>query len=288
VSEEKKESGRSWFGSVVSGTSRVLRSLFPPAPPGPAEADPRALLRAEDVPRNLAILPLRNAVFFPGGDIPLAIGRKKTCTLIREAVRDSEVIGVLTQRRVEAMDPGLQDCYAVGTVGRVVKLLKHGRDSYSMVVRGLARFRVLELTQEIPYLRARVEPVEDRPLSGAAAGAKVQALGHQLREVAHEVFNLVPQLPRLPPEGRAQLRAIDDPGHLANMSAANLETPVEEAQAVLEAVDLGARIELALGIVSRKRDLLRRSAQADAAAKGEGPGFLRLLPSPRDPPEGTG
>ena len=59
-----------------------------------------------DVPGELPILPLRNSVFFPGGVLPLAVGRKKTIALIKEAVRDDSLIGVVSQRRAEDEDPG--------------------------------------------------------------------------------------------------------------------------------------------------------------------------------------
>ena len=67
---------------------------------------PPGLIAKEDIPAVLPILPLRNSVFFPGGVLPLAVGRQKTIALIKDAVRDEQVIGVVTQRRAEEEDPG--------------------------------------------------------------------------------------------------------------------------------------------------------------------------------------
>jgi ATP-dependent Lon protease len=266
VSDEKKEPRRGWLGRAL----RALRSSSPFARAAP----PAAALRGEELPEVLAVLPLRNAVFFPGGQLPMAIGRRKTARLIREAVRDHEVIGVVSQRSAEVADPRLADLYPVGTVARVVKLLKMGEDGYSMVMQGLARFRVLELAQEIPYLRARVGPLEDRLPSGVAEVAKVRALGLQLREAAREVFGLMPQLP---PAVVDLLRLVERPGDLANMVAANVSAPQEEVQAVLEATDVEARIRLVQELLVRKRALLR------SGANGDQPKLLRLVPSPEDP-----
>ena len=119
-----------------------------------AMGPPPALINKDDIPQVLPILPLRNSVFFPGGVLPLAVGRQKTIALIKDAVRDDQLIGVVTQRRAEEEDPGASDLYAMGTVARIVKLLKMGEDNYSLVVQGLARFRVLDLVQETPYLKA--------------------------------------------------------------------------------------------------------------------------------------
>src|SRR5450755_720097 len=95
---------------------------------------PTGLMSKEEIPQVLPILPLRNSVFFPGGVLPLAVGRAKTIALIKDAVRDDQVIGVVTQRRAEEEDPAAADLHAVGTVARIVKLLKMGEDNYSLVV----------------------------------------------------------------------------------------------------------------------------------------------------------
>src|SRR6476659_6121908 len=135
------------------------------AAPMASPMSPPGLINKEDIPQVLPILPLRNSVFFPGGVLPLAVGRQKTIALIKDAVRDDQVIGVVTQRKAEEEDPGASDLYAMGTVARIVKLLKMGEDNYSLVVQGLARFRVLDLVQETPYLKARVFAVDDTAAS---------------------------------------------------------------------------------------------------------------------------
>jgi ATP-dependent Lon protease len=92
----------------------------------PTAMAPPGLINKDDIPAVLPILPLRNSVFFPGGVLPLAVGRQKTIALIKDAVRDDQVIGVVTQRRAEEEDPGASDLYSMGTVARIVKLLKMG------------------------------------------------------------------------------------------------------------------------------------------------------------------
>src|SRR5450432_864146 len=151
------------------------------------------LINKEDIPAVLPILPLRNSVFFPGGVLPLAVGRQKTIALIKDAVRDDQVIGVVTQRKAEEEDPGAADLHQMGTVARVVKLLKMGEDNYSLVVQGLARFRVVEFVEESPYLKARVEAVQE---GGAdAENVEVEALGISLKKLAREVIEMMPELP---------------------------------------------------------------------------------------------
>jgi ATP-dependent Lon protease len=229
----------------------------------PAMGVPPALIAKEDIPQVLPILPLRNSVFFPGGVLPLAVGRQKTIALIKDAVRDEQVIGVVTQRRAEEEDPGAADLYTVGTVARIVKLLKMGEDNYSLVVQGLARVRVLDLVQEAPYLKARVEPVEDRT---AVDDVEVEALAINLKKLAREVIELMPELPAAATE---LVDSITHPGHLADLIAANVDVPIEEKQQVLETVDLKARMKLVLELLNRKREILKLSNKIDSAVKGE-------------------
>lgn len=225
---------------------------------------PPGLIDREDIPAVLPILPLRNSVFFPGGVLPLAVGRAKTIALIKDAVRDEQVIGVVTQRKAEEEDPGAADLYTVGTVARVVKLLKMGEDNYSLVVQGLARFKVLELVQETPYLKARVDPVEDSKTD--VEDVEVEALAINLKKLAREVIELMPELPAAATE---LVESITHPGHLADLITANVDVPIEEKQQVLETVDLKARMKLVLELLNRKREILKLSNKIDSAVKGE-------------------
>ncbi len=229
----------------------------------PTTMTPPGAINKDDIPAVLPILPLRNSVFFPGGVLPLAVGRQKTIALIKDAVRDDQVIGVVTQRKAEEEDPGATDLYNMGTVARIVKLLKMGEDNYSLVVQGLARFRVMELVQESPYLKARIEPVDDKT---APDNVEIEALTINLKKLAREVIEMMPELPAAATE---LVESITHPGHLADLIAANVDVPIEEKQAVLETVDLKARMKLVLELLNRKREILKLSNKIDSAVKGE-------------------
>ncbi len=244
------------------GDDKKKGGAQPPVATTPSMGAP-VLIAKEDIPQVLPILPLRNSVFFPGGVLPLAVGRQKTIALIKDAVRDDQVIGVVTQRRAEEEDPGASDLYSMGTVARIVKLLKMGEDNYSLVVQGLARFRVLDLVQESPYLKARIEPVEDKT---SVEDVEVEALGINLKKLAREVIELMPELPAAAVE---LVESITHPGHLADLVAANLDVPIEDKQGVLETVDLKARMKLVLELLNRKREILKLSNKIDSAVKGE-------------------
>ena len=221
------------------------------------------LIQTDEIPRELSILPLRNSVFFPGGVLPLAIGRRKTIALIKDAVRDDQLIGVVTQRQAEEEDPRLSDLYGMGTVSRIVKLMKLGEENYSLVVQGLARFRVLEEVQQSPYLKARVEPADD---TTSEVDTEVEAAGLTVKKMARQVIELMPELPAAAVE---LVESITHPGHLADLLAANLDIPVEWKQRVLDTVDLKLRLRLALDLLTDKREILLLAQKLDAAVQAK-------------------
>lgn len=222
-----------------------------------------ALLGQDEIPPVVPILPLRNSVFFPGGVLPLAVGRQKTIALIKDAVRDEQLIGVITQRRAEEEDPTAESLYSIGTVARIVKLLKMGEDNYSLVVQGLARFKLDELIQQEPYLKARISPVSEAQSTG---NVELEALGINLKKLAREVIELTPELPAAAID---LIESISHPGHLADLIAANVDVTIEEKQSILETVDLNARMQLVLELLNRKREILKLSSKIDSAVKGE-------------------
>ena len=229
----------------------------------PAAKGPPALIDKADIPQVLPVLPLRNAVLFPGGVLPLAVGRQKTIALVEDAVRDQRLIGVVTQRRQDEEEPGATDLYTVGTVTRIVKLVKMGEDKRSLVVQGLARVRVLDLVQERPYLTARIEAMEDRT---PVDELEVEALASSLKKLARGVIELMPELPSAATE---LVDSITHPGHLADLIAANLDVPIEGKQQVLETLDLEARMKFVLGLLARMKLVLELVARKPELARAQ-------------------
>ena len=229
----------------------------------PAAKGPAALIDKADIPQDLPLLPLRNAVLFPGGVLPLAVGRRKTIALVEDAVRDQRLIGVVTQRRQDEEEPGAADLYTVGTVTRIVKLVEMGEGKRSLVVQGLARVRVLDLVQERPYLTARIEAMEDRT---PVDEVEVEALAISLKKLAREVIELMPELPSAATE---LVDSITHPGHLADLIAANLDVPIEGKQQVLETLDLEARMKFVLGLLARMKLVLELVARKPELARAQ-------------------
>ncbi|HEY3500236.1 MAG TPA: endopeptidase La [Polyangiaceae bacterium] len=203
---------------------------------------------------RIAVLPLRNSVLFPMSVVPINVGRPRSVRLVEDLVgNDSALVGVLTQRSAETVEPTFEDLYSVGTLARVVKVIRLGPSNYSVVLNGLGRFRLLTPHGLEPYMRAEVQRVPEPagPVEGLAD------LGQRLRERTREVLALMPNLPK---ETASILDNVREPGALADLIASNF--PEEQAgitvrQGILEAFEVGKRVELVLAMVERQLEVLR-------------------------------
>ena len=107
---------------------------------------------------ELPILPIRNAVLFPGAVAPFDVGRVKSVALVEDIDNlPVPVIAIFAQRDASTDDPAYEDLYHVGCAARVLKALKHSSGNYSLILQGLGRIRLDKVLQEAPYLKAKIE-----------------------------------------------------------------------------------------------------------------------------------
>ncbi|MFH1719443.1 MAG: endopeptidase La [Planctomycetota bacterium] len=188
------------------------------------------------LPEVIGILPIRNAVAYPGTVTPLAIGRKASKTLLAEATPNESVIGLLTQRNPETDRPDFNDLYSVGTAATILKVTKLPQGSIHVLVHGIARFKVLEKVATKPYLKAMVEALAVK----IRMSKKLQALIVSVRQAANRVIELSPNVPE---DASILLENIEDPSALADFLAANLSLEIEKKQKLLEELDATKRLE---------------------------------------------
>ncbi|HEY7513904.1 MAG TPA: LON peptidase substrate-binding domain-containing protein, partial [Vicinamibacteria bacterium] len=115
----------------------------------------------QDVPPELAILPLRDTILFPHAILPLAVARESSVALVHDAVRERKVIGVITQRDPAVDDPVESDLHRMGTLTHIHKMFKFPDGSLRLVVQGVQRFRLLQVTQYRPFLKATLELIKE-------------------------------------------------------------------------------------------------------------------------------
>jgi ATP-dependent Lon protease len=213
------------------------------------------------------ILPLRNSVVFPASVVPINVGRPRSVRLVEDlAGHERAVVGIVSQRDAEVDEPRFEDLYAVGTVARVVKVLRLGPNNYSVVLHGLARFQIAQHVALEPYMRARVRRIAE----DLDRDVEIDALGASLREGMRHLLSLMPNLPR---ETAGILDNVRESGALADLIASNLapeQATVADKQKILETFDPRARVRAVLGIVSRQLELLRVKKEVSSMIADEG------------------
>ena len=201
----------------------------------------------------LVIVPLRNAVLFPGVMSPISIGRASSVAAAQEAARSEKRVGFLLQRDPEKNELTPDDLHWVGTVGQVVRYLTN-EGTHHLVVQGQSRFRVLEFLDGWPFLVARVAIVE----TPEETSSDIEARFLQLKERAVEAIQL---LPNVPDELVGVVQAMTSPALLADMVANLLDAKNEDKQAVLESFDLKGRLDKVLALLSERVEVLKLSKE---------------------------
>ena len=213
-----------------------------------------------DIPEVLPLLSLRNTVLFPGVVIPISVGRDRSVRLIKEANKAEQVIGVVSQKEDDTEVPGPNDLNAVGTVARIMKMLKMPDGTNTVILQGQQRFTWDEVIQEEPYLKARVSSYGgiEEPLPEKESQAMVESL----RDLAAELIEMNPNIPT---EAAEAVKGINRLGFLVNFIGSNMQVKVDDKQRILEEVDLGKRAQTVLELLHKEKHML--SLKQDIHAK---------------------
>ncbi|WP_338378630.1 endopeptidase La [uncultured Flavobacterium sp.] len=190
----------------------------------------------ESLPDDLAILPLRNTVLFPGVVIPITAGRDKSIKLINDANAKGKIIGVVAQIDEDVEEPTAKDIHKVGTVAQIMRVLKMPDGNTTVILQGKKRFEIDTFTQEEPYLRATIkEVVEKRP---DANDKEFNSIVDSIKDLAIEIIN---ESPNIPSEATFAIKNIDSNPFLINFVSSNMNLNVKEKQDLLQIGNLKER-----------------------------------------------
>ncbi|WP_257574965.1 endopeptidase La [Hydrobacter penzbergensis] len=198
------------------------------------------------VPDTLPILPLRNTVLFPGVVLPITVGRDKSIKAVNDAYKHDKLVGVLAQKDVNVEDPEPQDLCSIGTVARIVKLIKMPDGGTTIIIQGKRRFEIGSIVSEDPYFRASVRLLVDEE---AEAGDDFNAYISSIKDLATQIIQLSPNLPT---EASIILKNIESPSFLINFVSSNLNSDLKEKQGLLEIQDVPKRAEKLMHILQRE------------------------------------
>jgi len=228
-----------------------------------ASADLRAA--GAPVPEQVPILPLRDTVLFPQAVLPLGAGRESSVRLLEDAVRGNRLIGVFTQRDASTEDPQEADLHRIGTLATVHKVLKQPDGTVRLVVQGLHRIRIVEMSHLRPYLVARV--AEEPELAPPAGDLETEALARNAANLFRQVVELSPMLPD---ELATVVQNVTQPDRLGDLIAATLPVLTTlSKQELLETSDVKARLARLVAVLTKEAEVLALGSKIQSQVESE-------------------
>ena len=203
------------------------------------------------MPDVVGILPLRGTVLFPQAVVPLGAGRASSLRLIEDALQGGRLVGAVTQKDPKEDAPRADGLHALGTITVIHKALKQPDGTVRLVAQGVARFRLVEIIQTEPYLKARIEPIEE---PAPTDDLELEAL---VRSVTSLFGKVVALSPAMPDELVTLLDNVEGAGAIADMVAASLPTlPLALKQELLETVNVRERLSKLAGALGKEAEVL--------------------------------
>lgn len=227
--------------------------------------DVKVDVMADTVPTELPILPLRDTVLFPNAFMPLAVARESSVALIDDAIAGDKQIAVFTQRNAGDEEPGQDALFPVGTFAHIHKMFKLPDGSLRLIVQGLARIRLDEVTARTPYLRGRISELPD--IVAEAGNVETDALVRNIRTNFQHIVELSPVLS----EDLSTLVAnIVEPGRLADFIASSLSTvPTAGKQELLETADVRERMDRLNRVLTKELEVLEVGSKIQSQVESE-------------------
>lgn len=199
----------------------------------------------------LPILPLRNIVIFPGVLAPIVVGRPKSLRLIRQAQANDGIIGACTQIDKKIEEPSIDNLYKTGVIAQIVRILEMPDNSTTVILEGKKRFKLGEQVSDKPYIRAKVNPIDD--VVPDTNDKSFLALTSSIRDIA---VKIIENSGVIPPEMVFAIRNIENPVFLINYISTNFGLNVDEKQRLLETDDIMERGYQLLNLLNREAQLI--------------------------------
>ncbi len=224
--------------------------------------NPENLQENDEFPEEIPILPLRGLVVFPQTAVPLNIGQQRSIRLVDEAVSDQRWIGLVTSRDENKEEPDPGDLYKYGTAAIIHRLFRVPDGSIRLLVQGVSRFKIDEVTQIKPYIKAKITRAPEE----TGEGIELEALVRNVRDQFIHIAEMIPSIPR---ELIATINAMNDPLQLA-YNIANLQRiEVKDAQDILEMDTSTEKLKKLVGILAKETEVLDLGNKIQSEARDE-------------------
>ncbi len=210
-------------------------------------------INENDLKEEIAILPLRNTIIFPGTSMPISVARKKSLKLIKSVSRlKGKYVGLVCQKDADNEEPEINDLYSIGVIGEIIRVIELPDDeNVTVIFQGKKRFRMTELTQTEPFLKGRYEIKESVPV--LKTDTEYKALLDSIRDQMILMLRMYGEPPK---EFIQRIKSDSVSSVLVNYCCANLPVSGSEKQALLEIDDEKERAYRLLVILNRETQMM--------------------------------
>jgi ATP-dependent Lon protease len=217
-----------------------------------------------EIPTSLPLLPVRDIVIFSDMVLPLFVGREKSIRAVEEGVAKDGFLMLATQKDPAIENPGTDDIYTIGTVSRVLRMLKLPDGNVKALVQGSVKARITNYLRKRSSYRVKVEFVEEQPVQKMSL--EIEALMRTVGENSEKILSLRGEMAA---DVGAILQSIEEPGKLADLVASNLKLKIQESQKLLELSDPIKRLKKVNDLLSRELELSTVQAKIESDVKDE-------------------
>ncbi|MBI5858636.1 MAG: endopeptidase La [Sphingobacteriales bacterium] len=203
-------------------------------------------LNGIEVPAEIALLPLRNTVLFPGVVLPITVGRDKSIKAVNDAYKGDKLIGVIAQKDSNVEDPEIKDLENIGTVAKIVKLIKMPDGGTTIIIQGKNRFLIESIFEDEPYFKAKIKKLDEEE---SPKDEDFNAYVANIKDLAADIVQLSPNIPS---EASIILRNIESPAFLIHFVSSNLNTDIKDKQRLLELNHIRERADLLMKLLQKE------------------------------------
>ena len=213
-----------------------------------------------ELPEELPILPIREAVLYPRMLLPLMVTQERLIKLIDAALLSNKMIGIVAIKKKEVEEVKPENLFEIGCAAHILKMIKMPNNSLRLLIQGTSRIRLTEFTQREPYIRAKVAPLKDQ----GGKTSDIEALMVGVRGIFQKVVELAPSLPA---ELAIMAMNLEEPGALADLIASTLNIPLEDKQTLLETLDVKDRLEKANFFLTKELSVLELGSKIQSQVR---------------------
>ena len=219
-------------------------------------------IEKETYPEHLPLLALRNTVLFPGQVIPITVGREQSLKALKAADKNDKLLAVIAQRETDVEDPEIGDLFEIGTVARIIKVIKMPDGNTTAILQGRKRFHLDEIVSSDPYQTVAVTALS---LGEVKNKQEFKAAISSIRDLAKSIIELSPQIPT---EAIMMLQNIKNDNFLLSFISSNLNIKIAEKQKILEINDLGEKAKVILSQMDKELQLLELKDKIESKVRG--------------------